>query len=270
MKKPQENICKIATESVCSPLTTLYFVFEKKNTNRGKQIVRAAHAMYMTVSGCGDFRVGNMTRVLNPGTLVFVFAGEEHEISGDDGFEYMYITFKGAKADELFDRFAVNRSNRIFDGFESLLPLWQTAIGKADSTNLDLISESVLLYSFSQMSKSSENSEQHLAGEIINYIETYFSDSSLSLSSAAEALGYSPKYISRIFSKNVGVTFSEYLKNTRIQHSVFLVENGVTTVKNVALLSGYSDPLYFSNVFKASLGISPSEYVAKVHENEDE
>ena len=268
MKKTRENICKFVTETENAALTMLYFVFEKKNANKGNVIARAAHALYMAVAGNGVLTVGNCVHSLVPGTLAFVFTGEEHEISGNDDFEYMYIAFKGQRAEELFERFAVNRANRIFGGFESLLPFWKTAIGRADCTNLDLISESILLYTFSQMSESTETCEQHLTGDIIGYIETYFSDNTLSLASTAQALGYNPKYISRIFSKNVGITFSEYLKNTRIKHAVFLIENGVTAVKNIALLSGYSDPLYFSNVFKTSIGMSPSEYVAKIHENE--
>ncbi len=59
----------------------------------------------------------------------------------------------------------------------------------------------------------------------------------------------------------MGTTFSEYLKTLRLRHAVFLIEQGITSVKNVALLSGYRDPLYFSKVFRQSLGVSPSEFI---------
>ena len=45
--------------------------------------------------------------------------------------------------------------------------------------------------------------------------------------------------------------------------AVFLMDQGVTAIKNVALLSGYKDPLYFSNVFKKAVGLTPSEYISK-------
>jgi AraC-like DNA-binding protein len=44
---------------------------------------------------------------------------------------------------------------------------------------------------------------------------------------------------------------------------VSLLEHGIDSVKNVALLSGFSDPLYFSTVFKKDIGISPKEYMKK-------
>lgn len=269
MKKMSENICKFVTEASCSSLETLNFIFEKTNAGKKHPFVRPVDIMYLVSKGTGTLYTENKSYEVTPGTLLFTFTGEKFQIYGKDGFEYMYISFKGDRAYNLFERFGVSKANRIFNGFDSLLPFWQNALGKADPTNLDLISESVLLYTFSQMSETSATSEQHLVGNIISHIENYFSDRTLSLATTAQELGYNPKYISRIFSQNVGITFSEYLKNTRIKHAVFLIENGLTAVKNVSILSGYSDPLYFSNVFKSTVGISPSEYIAKVQSNEE-
>ena len=263
MRRTKESICKFVTERPVSVLETVNFVFEKKNIMKNSPGVKSFYSMYLVADGTGHMIVGSKSYDLCIGSLVFAFPGEEHEISGDDSFEYIYITFKGDRAESLFERFKVSKANRIFPGFKSLLPFWQNALGIADSSNLDLISESVLLYTFSQMSESTPSKEMHITGNIISYVDKYFSDSTLSLASVAEELGYNPKYISRIFSKNVGMTFSEYLKNTRIKHAVFLIGNGVNSVKNVALLSGYSDPLYFSNVFKATMGVAPSEYIQK-------
>lgn len=268
MRTSRENICKYVTEGTQSSLSTINFVFEKNNVNNGQTLVRSSNCVNLCCTGRAVLNVDGRNHDITPGTLFFTFIGEPSELTGDDSFEYMYISFKGTKSEELFERFGINISNRIFSGCEGLLPFWQSALGKADSKNLDLLSESVLLYTFSQMSQCEKNSEQYLIGSIIKHIEDCFSDNRLSLASTAQTLGYNPKYISRIFSKNVGITFSEYLKNTRIKHAVFLMENGVTAIKNVALLSGYSDPLYFSNVFKSSLGLSPSEYLAKLNENE--
>ena len=69
----------------------------------------------------------------------------------------------------------------------------------------------------------------------------------------------------RCISKEVGITFSEYLKNTRIKHAIFLIEQGITSVKNIAILSGYRDPLYFSKIFQQTVGISPSIFINKKH-----
>ena len=76
----------------------------------------------------------------------------------------------------------------------------------------------------------------------------------------ARMVGYNAKYLSHFFKKEFGMGFAEYLRLLRINHAVILLENGVTSVKNVAALSGFSDPLYFSRVFTAAIGIPPKEY----------
>ena len=55
--------------------------------------------------------------------------------------------------------------------------------------------------------------------------------------------------------------FTEYLRLMRVRHAMMLMESGVTCVKNVAFLSGFSDPLYFSKVFAKLIGMSPREYI---------
>ena len=58
----------------------------------------------------------------------------------------------------------------------------------------------------------------------------------------------------------MGVSYSEYLRTLRIKYAVSLFDHGIDSVKNVALLSGFADPLYFSTVFKKYTGLSPKEY----------
>ena len=90
-----------------------------------------------------------------------------------------------------------------------------------------------------------------------------FSDSSLSLSTIAARVGYNDKYISALFKKQKGITYTQYLRSLRIKHSIFLMEQGIVSVKNVAILSGFGDALYFSKVFKEVEGISPKDFIKK-------
>ncbi len=65
--------------------------------------------------------------------------------------------------------------------------------------------------------------------------------------------------------KGVRLSFSyQYLRDIRIRRSIFLMEQGLVSVKNIASLSGFSDALYFSKVFASVEGIPPSEYIARL------
>ena len=61
----------------------------------------------------------------------------------------------------------------------------------------------------------------------------------------------------------MSIGYSEYLRTLRIKYAVSLFDHGIDSVKNVALLSGFQDPLYFSSVFKNVIGISPTQYIGK-------
>ena len=261
MKKLNENICKFVPYTSSEQIITTNFVYETNAENFDKMTIKKNHSVYLVANGSGRLYTEFHTYDLQPGTVFFTFAATPHRIENTGNIQYMYITFNGNRSQELFERFQISPVYCVFKGHEGLFSFWQNCLGKANEKNLDLISESVLLYTFSQMVPVSQDSEEYLTGNILKYIEAHFTDSSLSLASASEALGYNSKYISRVFKQNIGITFSEYLKNTRIQHATFLMEQGITAVKNVAFLSGYSDPFYFSNVFRQTVGISPSEYI---------
>lgn len=257
--KRQTNICKFVTNSSESKMVTTNFVYETNNRSEQKQL--PDHVIYLVAGGTGQLCTDLFQKELQTGTIFFTFSGIPFQIKGDKSLHYLYISFQGQRSQELFDRFRISPGYCVFQGNEGLLSFWQNALGKANETNLDLISESVLLYTFSQLTPSEEQNDQHLISNILSYVENNFTDPSLTLASTAEELRYNAKYISRTFKEHVGISFSEYVKNTRIQHAVFLMEQGVTAVKNVALLCGFRDPFYFSNVFRQVIGMPPSEYL---------
>lgn len=259
----QNNICKFIARANHDRLYTSNFVFEKNAKADGATRTLPTNAVYLAVSGKGVLHTHAQTQALQPGNVFFTFAQIPFRLENVDGFQYMYISFDGGRSDELFLRFGIHPGRAVFDGHEGLLAFWQSAILKATPKNLDLISESVLLYTFSELSPPENSEEQNLFSTVLKHIDDHYTDSNLNLSIVAQQLGYNSKYISRIFKNQMGITFSAYLTNVRIQNAVFLMEQGVTAIKNVALLSGYKDPLYFSNVFKKAVGLTPSEYISK-------
>jgi len=257
----EANICKFVTDSTEKQLTTINFVLEQTAANSNGKLLRSYDTMYLIISGTGRLITDMQCEELTAGTLFFTFTGIPFTLEGTDSLVYMYISFRGRRAAALYEQIGITHERCVFPGYAGLVSFWKNAILRAVDSNLGLISESVLLYTFSQMIIPVGQEKENLIGNIIHLIDTEFTDSSFTLESCAGKLGYNPKYISRIFSERVGVTFSEYLKDTRMKHAVFLIEQGVCIVKNIAFLSGYNDSLYFSHVFHQTIGMTPSEYI---------
>ncbi len=266
--KDYRNICKFVPYNVPVSLTTSTFIYENNAPERGLTRVHPRNTMYLVISGDGLFSSALGDYPLSAGTVFFSFDSMPYRIDNTDALRYMYIDFNGPRAQALFERFSISPAHCIFRGYEGLIPFWQDSLSIANDQNLDLVCESVLLYSFSRLSNTFERSEDHLIGDILQFIQNHLSDSNLSLATIAQELGYNPKYISTLFSRHMEVTYSDYVKNLRIRHAVFLMEQGIVAVKNVAFLSGFRDPLYFSKVFRQSIGISPTDYIEQLRRAE--
>ena len=257
-----KNLCKFSPDAAATELKTVNFILETDREVQQAQTVLKNHTAYLIKNGEGTVFFNNNPVTVKAGDLIFGFSGDNFKAVGNE-LQYFYIGFSGSRADELFLRFGVGVINRLFTGFDGMLPFWQENISRATDQNVDLVSESVLLYTFSRLSTVHKDLE-NVAFLLQKHAEENFSDVTLSLQTAAEELGYNAKYLSTCFKKRMNIGFSEYVKTLRINNAIFLIEHGVESVKNVAFLSGFQDPLYFSKVFKSAVGKSPTEYIEKL------
>lgn len=257
-----KNICKFIPASIADKLDIKCFIYESNFETMSTKYYCEDNRAILIKNGGGKFFFDDSEFRAEAGNLLFLFEKEYLYIIPDDECEYMYISFSGTRSYTLFRRFGINKINRCFTGFDSLVPFWHESLTRASQINIDLAAESVLLYTFSRLS-TDNNEKNNLINTIIEITENNFTDSALSVSKIADKLAYNPKYISHIFKEKIGIGYSQYLRNIRIKHAVTLIDHGLDSVKNIAILSGFMDPLYFSAVFKKVVGISPKEYMTR-------
>lgn len=94
----------------------------------------------------------------------------------------------------------------------------------------------------------------------MNYIKEYYVGK-LSLEEIAAKMNLTPEYLSRLFTKEVGKSFSDYIKEYRIDKARKLLLNEKVKIYEVAEKVGYNDPKYFCKIFKEITGMSPKEYM---------
>lgn len=96
--------------------------------------------------------------------------------------------------------------------------------------------------------------------EVKDYVEQNYWNVKFSLPDAANHVNLSVQYMSRLFRKETGVTFVDYLTSVRIRKSIELFQNENMKIYEIAECVGYATQHYFSAVFKKHLGVSPAEY----------
>ena len=256
-----KNICKFVVSPNSNWLTAINFIYETDVSNMSARRPINEHRLMLIIQGSGRLSVREASFALCPGNLVFFFEGETFSITPEDALEYMYISFNGTHAEELFQRFGISKDFRLFSSFEGLIPIWKTALSRTQESNIDLAALSMVFYTFS-MFETREAERNKVIQQIIDYTEKQFTSADLSIGLIAHALGYNSKYLSHLFKTHMGLCYSDYLRNKRMEYAVFLFDHGLDSVKNVAILSGFRDPLYFSSVFKKVVGVSPTDYIS--------
>lgn len=93
----------------------------------------------------------------------------------------------------------------------------------------------------------------------IQYIENNY-HTPIALSDIADIVGLNPSYLSRLFKKETGESITGYLNRIRIEKSKELLQDNSLRLRDIAESVGFNDVSYFSNTFKKSTGISPTEY----------
>lgn len=254
-----KNICKFIPDLGNEKIEIHSFIFESDYNTIIKPSRLTQHRIILVRQGSGIFKFNEQEAAFEKGSLIFGFKNEEFSVKCKPGCEYMYIEFSGGRAELLFRRYGINRSNRYFSNFDGAIPLWLDSLSRASEESIDLASESMLLYTFSRLN-AAPAAQNDLINRVLEITEQEFTNSELSLSVVADELTYNSKYLSHIFKEKMGIGYSEYVRTLRIKYAVSLFDHGIDSVKNVAYLSGFTDPLYFSSVFKKTVGVSPGEY----------
>lgn len=103
--------------------------------------------------------------------------------------------------------------------------------------------------------------------EVVNRAMEYIFDNltgSVRLSTAAQLAGMSESAFSKYFRRAAGTTFSQMVKRYRLELACRLLSLSSTPVATIAEEVGFTNLSNFNRQFRATHGITPSEYRARV------
>lgn len=102
--------------------------------------------------------------------------------------------------------------------------------------------------------------------QVMQYVNGHYNDSALSLGHiASDVLYLNQDYLGKLFKKECGVKFSDYLMSVRIEKArQIILHTDDLRVYEIAQQVGLGDnSAYFSNLFRKYTGMLPSEYKTK-------
>lgn len=239
-------------------------------------------------TGCGEYILIYCTK----GKGWYVIDGVKYEVSenqyfilpsekphsygcGEKDAWYIYwVHFKGRKADRLFQNvrglntFKVTRDSRMEERislFEELLAVMEggASILSADYVNLGF-QRLISTFCYPEVYRKARFPGKSVANSRFISHATHYLDENLDKAVTLEGMalffGCSKSYIYRSFVKETGYAPLDYFSRMKVRRACELLENTSLRINHIALRLGYSDPYYFSRMFKKITGQPPAVY----------
>lgn len=229
------------------------------------------------VSGKAYFDYGDDGFELNAGEMVFLPASSSYVVrcSSEEPFVHYTANFtldREKSADQGATAFSGILSGNLrhttspenvrvyLPKFEALLSVWQNKKNGYRVMSKALVYELLYLY-FTDAGRTHRNRDEYerlLPAKKLLDTEYMNSQSTAEL---AELCGMSVTSFRRMFTKLFAMPPVEYRMNKRILRAKDLLLSGQYSVSEASREVGFTDPNYFTRVFRAHEGISPSEFI---------
>lgn len=276
MKKNSEikrkNVCLFSlsndTDNYEEYFNVINTVYEREHLKTDFTI-NTVFKMVVIIKGKGNYITTTESKSVKKGDVFIIFPGTTQKISNEKDLEYAYVSFMSVKAYNLLAQLGIHKNNFFRLNSSSFIKIWQEAFSK--KVSLSLYSEGLINITLSYVTATQTkilNPDSSFADALFKTFDQRFTDSTFNLNELALELNYTPNYLSSVFKKYTGQSFQSYLTYKRLQKALSLFHAGYSQIKQISFLCGYSDPLYFSKVFKKHTSYSPTEYAKKVKRNE--
>ena len=111
-----------------------------------------------------------------------------------------------------------------------------------------------------KLAKAKSSSDR--VSQIVTYCNEHFKED-ISSETVASALYLSRGYISGVFNKTLGISFTEYINSLRLDEVERLYSNGGISLSKASAVAGFPTVRTFNRAFLKKYGCSPSEYYKK-------
>ena len=232
--------------------------------------LRNHHIIHFIASGKGKYIKNGCEYELTAGDGFYCPPDEVLYYIADenDPWEYYWIGFSGVDAYWLLSAASLSSNKPIFHCNNSQQVI-KSFLDVYNSYGLELYNEIEMSGNLYKCLSTIIKESESVAGKhrqstdyidiSIRFIEHNYSRP-ISVNDIASSTGISRSHLYRLFMQELNITPNDYLIQFRISNACKLLRESNINISEAAYSSGFSDPLYFSRVFKRIKGMTPTEY----------
>lgn len=258
---------RITTARLGNDLTVTEIGYNTVPASKKQILQRDTYILHYITDGRGVFNHQAFDK--NCGYLVVPGERERIEAMPNEHYESYWVMFRGSAAEKFVRLCGLPNHNCVFPFHKTreCAEVIKKVLDLAEPKNE--YEEASLLHAafFEIVAIHLRDREQRpdVPLRIAHKMKSYMDENyhmTVSVEAFAKKHGVSRNYLYTLFKKEYGVSPKEYLTQLRLEKAKRLLasETEHLSVSEVAFAVGFSDPLYFSRLFRKEVGVSPSKY----------
>ena len=244
-------------------------------------VVSHKHSFFeicFVVDGEGYYIEDDRTYALQKNMMFLSRPDVSHQIKSENGLALLYVAFELTESESSEEWIEIIREARkcskviapVSDDTIAVL-LWKSLLIQTTNseqlfyeemlTNLAYSLILSLLQIFVPYSHSKhQNKPVEMISPLLSQAKLYINDnitSPLKLNDVASQFHISGRHLSRKFVSELGVSYSEFVQNERVQRAAALLKTTDLSIKDIAKQTGFKTVHYFTRVFHSVMGSPP-------------
>ena len=156
-----------------------------------------------------------------------------------------------------WERQALDNIRRVSEAWTAKQPGYEFTVREALSQIVLLLKENCVRHAQPPTEKELRDAER--IKQMVDFVRAHKTEEITTEQIAASA-SISVSECLRCFRRMMNLTPKEYLRQHRIRHAVSMLEQTDKSISQIGAECGFADMSYFSRVFRAERGCTPSEY----------
>ncbi len=235
-------------------------VLHKTSKPFGK--VESRNACSFSIRVCGSVRYSFDDReiVVNEGEMIFLPKGSHYEykkVSEEDTVATI-INMEGDFGEKEPSVYSVKDFYDVDCIMYHMLDMWKFGNQSQKYQCLSLLYGLLSYISNLDTLEYYDKKKFGVIDDAVSYLQKNIYNCELHIEKLHLLCGISHTYFRKIFIARFGVSPKNYVVSKRLSYAKTIIDSGeFSTVKELAQMTGYKDPLYFGKVFKKHYGVSP-------------
>lgn len=227
------------------------------------------HSYLLIIMHRGELRFHNRKGcgVARAGQVLLLDCNLPHGYAAQGACSFSYIHFDGAQTTTLCSMIERQRGLVLTPPDTDALTHTLTDImdrldahGRLDETDVSAKIYGILMSLLGHASALGDGTTGvALLDNVVRYIQMHLPEK-LTVASIAAQVGYSASYLSRLFTRESGMSLYQFILKTRLSRARYLLSATRDSVESIAFQTGFLSTAHFSQTFCRETGMSPSEY----------